>query len=173
MTDLTRAMLAQRRIMASGPLDMGLVSTMTAQLMFLDTESGDPINLVVNSPGGAIDDALPLLDAMRLMRSPLTVDVLGRAETSAGVLVAASPGTRRLGATASISLRLKREQPAVGTAEDLRRLAEAQAQLDQSVAAAVAERSGQTLDWVIEQLNQGTHVRGEDAVALGLIDELR
>lgn len=173
MTDLQQAMLAQRRVMMSGPLEMGLVSTATAQLMFLDGESADPVNVVINSPGGRIDDALPLLDAMRLARTPLVVDVLGRAEGSAGVIVAAAPGTRRLGATASISLRLHRDAVAPGTAEELQRLADAQSKLDRSVADAVAERTGQPAQWVLEQFDRGAVLRGAEAVGYGLVDEIR
>ena len=173
MTDLQQAMLAQRRVMISGPLEMGLVSAATAQLMFLDGESADPVNVVINSPGGQIEDALPLLDAMRLVQTPLVVDVLGRADGSAGVIVAAAPGTRRLGATASMSLRLSRANVAPGTAEELQRLADAQAKLDQSVAAAVADRTGQTAEWVREQFDRGGVLRGAEAVDCGLVDEIR
>lgn len=173
MTDLQRAMLAQRRVMISGPLDMGLVSTATAQLMYLEGESADPVNVVINSPGGRIEDALPLLDALRLVRTPVVVDVLGRAEGSAGVIVAAAPGTRRLGATAAISLRLRRDEVAPGTAEELQRLADAQSKLDQSVANAVADRTGQPPEWVREQFDRGAVLRGSEAIGHGLVDEIR
>lgn len=170
---LDQAMLAQRRLMVSGPLDGGLAATATAQLLVLDGEPAEPINVVINSPGGPIDEALPLFDTLRLVRAPLTIDVLGRAEGSAGMVVAAAPGIRRLGATASISLRLNRPQIAPGTAEDLRRLADAQADLERSVATAVADRSGQTIDWVLDQFDRGVAKRGNEAVDLGLVDEIR
>lgn len=127
MTDLQQAMLAQRRVMISGPLEMGLVSTATAQLMFLDGESADPMNVVMNSPGGRIEDALPLLD----------------------------------------------DAVAPGTAEALQRLSDAQTQLDQSVATAVADRTGQALDWVREQFDRGGVLRGAEAADCGLVDEIR
>lgn len=170
------AMLKQRRVMVSGRLDMTAVSGATAQLMFLDGNAADPpdpVNLVINSPGGPVDDALPLLDVLRLLRAPLTVDVLGRAEGSAGLVVAAAPGTRRLGATAAISLRLEREPVLPGTAEALRRLADAQSQRDASIADAVAERTGQSPEWVLQQFDRGGAVRGAEAVELGLVDEIR
>lgn len=173
VTDLNQAMLAQRRVMISGPLDIGLVSTATAQLMYLDGVSDEPTNVIINSPGGRIDDALPLLDALRLLRTPAMVDVLGRAEGSAGVVVAAAPGQRRLGATASVSLRLERDTVHPGTAQDLERLAEAQRQRDQSIATAIAERTGQSVEWVFAEFRSGPSWRGAEAVGLGLVDEVR
>lgn len=170
---LDQALLAQRRLMVSGPLDRGVVTTATAQLLVLDGEPAEPINVVINSAGGPLDDALPLLDTLRLVRAPLTIDVLGRAEGSAGVVVAAAPGNRRLGATASISLRLTRAQVAPATAEDMHRLASAQAQLEESVATAVADRSGQNVEWVLDQFDRGAVLRGNEAIDYGLVDEIR
>lgn len=159
--------------MVSGPLDREVVATATAQLLVLDGEHAEPINVVINSPGGPFDDALPLLDTLRVVRAPLTIDVLGRAEGSAGVVVAAAPGNRRLGATASISLRLGRPRVPTTTADDLLRLADAKADLERSVATVIADRSGQTVDWVLDQFDRGVAIRGNEAVDLGLVDEIR
>lgn len=173
--DVAQGMLEQRRVMISGRLDPATVGDAVARLMLLDGRSADPVAVVVNSPGGPLEDAVGLLDTLRLVRTPLTIDVLGRAHGSAGVVVAACPGTRRLGATASISLRLAGTPPELRRlgADELEGLVAAEADLRRRIAATIGTLSGQTIDWVLDQFDRGPAWFGAEAVAVGLADELR
>lgn len=173
--DVTLGMLEQRRVMIGGRLDPPTVGDAVARLMLLDGQSADPVALVINSPGGPLEDAVGLLDTLRLMRTPVTVDVLGRAHGSAGSVVAACPGRRRLGSTASISLRLEASPPdrrRLG-ADELERIAEAATDLQRRLGATVGTRAGRPIDWVLDQFERGPVWFGADAVAAGLADELR
>lgn len=173
---LAAQMLAERRLMLAGPLDPSSVGAAVAQLMLFDGQSSDPVSVIVNSPGGVLEDALGLVDTVQLMRTPLTVDVLGQAHGSAGIFVAAAPGTRRLGATASISLRLgaaASADPAQRTAEELARMVEASDDLRRRLAALIGTRAGQTIEWVLDQFERGNTWFGADAAEAGLVDRLR
>ena len=166
--------LAQRRVMVSGPLDASTVAEACSVLMYLDGLSTDPLSVVVNSPGGPLGEALPLLDTLDLLRAPLTIDVLGRAHGSAGVVVAAAAGTRRIGRSASISLQLlPAASMAMASAEDLARRSAFERDLELAAATGVAERSGAELEWVQHQFDRGPVFSAQDAVTHGLVDDVR
>ncbi len=171
--DAASAMLDQRRVMISGPLDPMTAGAAATQLMYLDGVSAAPVTVIVNSAGGAVGDALALFDTLRLMRTPLTIDVLGRAEGSAGAFVAGAPGERRLGAMALISLRLPRHCLAAGNADDLGQLAERSEAERRAIAEIIVERTGQSPEWVEAQFDHGVSWRGPEAVEAGLVDTLR
>ena len=173
--DFSDDLLAQRRVMIGGALGPAAVSAAVAQLLLLGGQGDDPVEVVINSPGGSLEDAVGLLDTLRSMRAPLTIDVLGQARGSAAVVVAASPGRRRIGATASVSLRLDGPPPHTGqaTAEDLLRLAGLAEDLERRVATVVAGRSGQSTEWVLDQFERGRVMFGSEAVDAGLVDEIR
>lgn len=172
--DLRSALTTQRRVMISGRLDTANSTDAAATLMFLDGSSADPVTVVINSPGGPLVDAVGLIDTIALMRAPVTIDVLGRAHGSAGLVVASAPGTRRMGASATISLRLGDEaSPDRLTAEELTSVAEATAESHRRLALAIGTRSGQTIDWVLGQFDRGDTFAPADALDLGLIDAIR
>lgn len=71
-------------------------SSVTDTLIAMDMQSHDPIWLVIQSPGGSIDEGLMLVDTMRAIESP--VYTLGRSTASMAtvILAAGEPGHRYL-----------------------------------------------------------------------------
>lgn len=163
---------SQRRVMVSGALDVVSVADACAKLMFLDGVSDEPATILIGADSADLDVALPLLDTMSMLNMPLTVDVMGRAHGGAGVVVAAARGTRRIGASASISLRL--QDPAVqGSASELAHLADHRNAQRDSVASVLALRTGQSVDWIRQEFDRGGIHAAAVAVDLGLVDEIR
>lgn len=174
--DLRSALTAQRRVMISGPLDAQSATNAAATLMFMDGSGSEPVTVVINSPGGALIDAVALIDTLALMQAPLTIEVLGRAHGTAGVIAAGAPGTRRMGASASLSLRIDELTTPTSprlTAGDMQILIEATTESHRRLAAAIGARSGQTIDWVLNQLDRGQIFSPAEAVDLGLVDQVR
>lgn len=163
---------SQRRVMLSGALDPGVVAEACAKLMYLDGVGEDPATLLVGAGSPDLEMALPLLDTLSVMRMSVTVEVMGRAHGGAGVVVAAAPGLRRIGPSASISLRLD-DAPVHGTAHELRQLAEHRSEQRGSVASIVALRSDASIEWVLNEFERGGILSAADAVTAGIVDELR
>ncbi|MEM7092191.1 MAG: ATP-dependent Clp protease proteolytic subunit [Actinomycetota bacterium] len=167
------AMLAQRRVMISGVLDDATVATAVAQLMMLDGQSDEPLSVLVNADGPDLGTGLPLLDTLRLLRAPATIDVIGRANGAAAVAVAGSTGERRIGAAASMSLRLEPPRSSAGTAGDLAAAVDAEQQRRTSAANLIAQRTGQAVEWVIDEFESGGFHAAGALVELGLVDSVR
>jgi ATP-dependent Clp protease protease subunit len=162
----------RRRVVASGPLDAAATTRIAAELMAFDGESGDDVELVINSDGGPLADVLALLDVMGTMRAKVATRCLGRATGSAAVLLAAGTGGRRAGAHATISLRDGDVARIEGRPSALR------AQLDDleliraRVIDALVRATGATAGELRAQLDDGPLLDAAGAAALGLIDPL-
>lgn len=161
-----------RRVMLSGTITAATTAEASMALMYLDGLSAEPAHLMINAGGGSIDDILGLIDTLALMRAPVVVEVRGRAHGAAGLLVAGAPGERTIGPTASISLRVDgsgftghRVTAAVAVAT-----AERDAESRRRLAASIGRRSGQTIDWVLDQFDRGGTFGAAEAKAAGLVD---
>jgi ATP-dependent Clp protease protease subunit len=156
----------------SGPLDQAAVNEAAARLLVLDGAGGDPIAVLVNSPGGPLGEVAALLDVLADLRAPLEVTTVGRAHGTAGVLVAAAPGRRLAGPRATLSLRCDVAEAHTGSAADLVRFAGAVAAVRDGLVARLAERTGRPEAWLGDQLDRGGPLAAAAAVEAGLLDGL-
>lgn len=173
-TDLDAMLLQQRRIMTAGSLDSAEVNRISALLMTLDGLAAEPIELVVNSTGGAVADVLGVVDIMALLRAPLNV-VATRAQGTAAAVVGMASGTREASQHATFSLRLP--DPVVVAAalnaEQLGSLAEAHLQQLDTLAEMLSNRTGHAAQTFLDEFRGGATHAAAHALELGIIDTIR
>jgi len=162
----------RRTVMVSGPLGHDAASRLCAQLMALDGHSADDVDLIVNSPGGPIDEVVAVLDVIDLMRAKVNTACIGRARGTAGIVVAHGTGRRRAGPNATISLRCDAPAPTEGTADDLAQAAAELESLRRRLQDVLVRATGQAAAAVANELVHGAVHEAADALALGLIDEI-
>lgn len=171
----TDLLASTRRVMLSGSITATTASEAAIALMYLDGLSAEPVTVMLNAGGGSVDDVVGLIDTMALMRAPLTVEVRGRAHGAAGVVAAAALGERTVGPLASISLRLDRHALSSGAIT----AAMAQAEADRvgeslrRLAVTIGARTGQTIEWVLDQFDRGATFDASAAIEQGLADSLQ
>lgn len=164
--------LEQRVVLVGGPLDAAVANDAAVRLLALDGTGDQPIAVLVNSPGGPLDDAAALLDVLDAVRAPLEVTAIGRAHGSAGVLVAGAPGRRLAGPRASLSLRCDAPTERSGSAEDLTRFADSLAAVRDAVVDRLARRTGRPPAWLADQVERGGPLDAAAALDAGLVDGL-
>ena len=65
--DIYSRLLKERIIFLYGEVNNSMASTLTAQLLFLESEHPQkPINLYINSPGGSVTAGLAIYDTMQV-----------------------------------------------------------------------------------------------------------
>ncbi|MBV8559646.1 MAG: ATP-dependent Clp protease proteolytic subunit [Acidimicrobiia bacterium] len=166
--DLLRARLFERRIVfLRGALDDAVAGDVAAQLMTLDASGDEPVQLHVDSPGGALEPAFVLIDTIGLLGVPVYACCVGRAEGSAvGVLAAAE--VRRAAPHARFRLSQPEEKVA-GAARDIERwVAHKQTMLDE-FHRHLATVTGRPLEQVEADTAAGRYLDAEEAVAYGLV----
>ena len=164
-------LLELRTVFVRGRLDGGTANRVVGELLLLDGDSSDPITLVVTAEGGPLDDGFAVIDAVTTMRAPVDTVCLGQATGTAAAVVALGPGTRRLAPTARLDLRLAPAQLG-GRADDVGTQAESWLDARDRLAALLAERTGRDVETITGDLDRGRPLRGEEAVAAGLVDEV-
>ncbi|MGZ4707250.1 MAG: ATP-dependent Clp protease proteolytic subunit [Acidimicrobiales bacterium] len=170
--EVEEQLFERRRVLVSGPLDRPTATRLCAQLMALDGRSGDAVEVVVNSPGGALADVSPVLDVIELMRAPVGTTCVGTARGTAAVLVACGTGPRRAARHASISVRCDHRESFEGSAEELAGRAVELESMRQRIEGALVEATGRPAATIADELDHGPLHDASGALALGLVDEV-
>lgn len=78
--DIYSRLLKERIVYVHGPVDDGMASIVTAQLLFLESENPEKdIYMYINSPGGAVTAGLAIIDTMQYIKPDVSTIVMGQA----------------------------------------------------------------------------------------------
>ena len=182
--------LLERRILfLRGLMDEDAVGEVIGLLLALDGDSDDEIQLYIDSPGGvgapgsaaaARTSSAPgsfsvmfaVYDVMTSLRSPVSTRCAGVAASAAGFLLATGTGTRSATPHAQIML----NQPfseLEGTTEDVATLARDVQRMQERMEHILGERTGQAVERIRADLARDHWMSAEQALAYGVIDEVR
>jgi ATP-dependent Clp protease, protease subunit len=131
---------------------------------------GTPIDLRLNSPGGSVFDAVAIHNALKRHEGPVTVWIDGIA-ASAASYVAMAGDEIVMPENAFLMI----HDPAglvMGTAEDMRAMAEALDKVKGSLLAGYAAKSGRAAEEIGVLMAAETWLDAKDALELGLADRL-
>lgn len=169
--DIYSRLLTDRIVYLGTEIDDGVANVVIAQLLHLESESPEaPIDLYLNSPGGAVTAMLAIYDAMQFIRSEVGTTCVGQAASSAAVLLAAgAPGRRMVLPHARVVL----HQPSgggQGTLPDLAVQAKEIARVRVEMERILAAHTGRTVVQVREDTDRDLVLAADDAVAYGIVD---
>lgn len=171
--DIYSRLLKERIVFFGTALDDSVANVVTAQLLHLEAE--DPsrdIQLYINSPGGEMTGLFAIYDTMQFISSPISTICVGQAASAAAVLLAAGSPGRRL---ALPNARILIHQPhggAQGQTTDVELAAKEMVFMRQRMTEILAEHTGQSVEQVAQDIERDHIMRGEDAVAYGMIDHV-
>ena len=71
--DIYSRLLRDRIIFLSGPVEDNMAGSITAQLLFLESENPKKeISMYINSPGGVVTAGMAIYDTMQYIKSPVS-----------------------------------------------------------------------------------------------------
>ncbi|HEY7797773.1 MAG TPA: ATP-dependent Clp protease proteolytic subunit, partial [Hyphomonadaceae bacterium] len=110
--DIFSRLLKDRIVFITGPIEDGLASLITAQLLFLESENPKKeIAMYINSPGGHVHSGLAIYDTMQYIRSPVSTACIGMAASMGALLLSAGEKGMRF---ATPNSRIMVHQPSGG-----------------------------------------------------------
>lgn len=135
---------------------------------------GEPITLIINSPGGSVDAGYAVWDQIKMLESPISTVVTGMAASMGSVLALCAPKGRRF---ATPHARFMIHQPSMpggisGPATDIAIHAEEIVKIRDNIAKVYVEATGQSKETVDKALDRDTWMSPEQALDFGLIDKI-
>jgi ATP-dependent Clp protease protease subunit len=171
--DIYSRLLKDRIVFLGTTLDDQVANLVTAQLLHLEAENPDrEINLYVNSPGGDMTALFAIYDTMQFIRPEVSTICVGQAASAAAVLLAAGAAGKRY---ALPNARVLIHQPhgsAQGQSVDLELAVKEMVFLRERMVDVLAEHTGQPVDRIAADIDRDFILRGDDAVAYGLVDHV-
>jgi ATP-dependent Clp protease protease subunit len=171
--DIYSRLLRERIVFLGSALDETVANLIIAQLLHLEGEDPDrPVHLYINSPGGDVTAMFGVYDAMQFMGPPVHTVCVGQACSAAAVLLAAGAEGHR---SALPNARILIHQPhggAQGQSVDMEIAVREMVLMRERMVDILTERTGQPRERVSTDIDRDYILRGDDAVAYGLVDEI-
>ncbi|MDZ4760527.1 MAG: ATP-dependent Clp protease proteolytic subunit [Alphaproteobacteria bacterium] len=171
--DIFSRLLKDRIIFVTGPIEDGLASLITAQLLFLESENPKKeIAMYINSPGGVVSSGLAIYDTMQYIRSPVSTACIGMAASMATLLLAAGEKGMRFSTPNS---RILVHQPSGGfrgVASDIERHAVDILAMKRRLNEIYVKHTGQPYATIEKTLDRDSFMTADEALAFGIVDKV-
>jgi ATP-dependent Clp protease protease subunit len=171
--DIFSRLLKERIIFLTGPVEDGMASLITAQLLFLESENPKKeIAMYINSPGGVVTSGLAIYDTMQYIRSPVSTVCLGMAASMGSFLLQAGEKGQRI---ALPNARIMLHQPSGGfrgQASDIERHAEDIIKTKRRLNELYAKHTGKPVEDIERALDRDNFLSAEEAKTFGLVDHV-
>jgi len=131
----------------------------------------DPINLLINSNGGDVYEALGIIDYIESLSVPVNIIARGRAMSAAAMILACGTGKRIASKLTTIMLH-EASAEIFGKSADIKANADHIDGLENDFYTMMAEKTGQTEDFWRKSCRKDFYISASKAKELGVIDEV-
>lgn len=171
--DIYSRLLKERIIFLTGPVNDGVASVISAQLLFLESENPNKdIAFYINSPGGVVTSGLSIYDTMQYIKPDVSTVCLGQAASMGSLLLAAGAKGKRYCLPNS---RIMLHQPSggfQGQASDIEIHAREILNLRKRLNEIYVNHTGQEYEAIERALERDNFMSAEEAKEFGLIDSV-
>ena len=171
--DIYSRLLKERIIFLTGPVDDGVASLITAQLLFLEADNpSKDISFYINSPGGVVHSGLAIYDTMQYIRPGVSTLCVGQAASMGSLLLAAGQAGQRF---ALPNARIMIHQPSggmQGQAADIEIHAREILALRARLNEIYAQHTGQALTVIEQNMDRDNFMTADVAKDFGIVDDV-
>jgi ATP-dependent Clp protease protease subunit len=171
--DIYSRLLVNRIVFLGAAIDDSVTNLIIAQLLHLESENADAdVAIYINSPGGDMNGLFAIHDTMRYINPDVATICVGQAASAAAVLLAAgTPGKRYALPNARVLI----HQPhggAQGQSTDMELAVAEMVEMRRRMVDILVEATGQTAERIVSDIDRDYIVRGDQAIAYGLVDHV-
>lgn len=173
-SDIFSRMLKDRLVFVTTPIDDGIASLITAQLLFLESEDRErDIYMYINSPGGVVYAGLSIYDTMQYIGPDVSTMCMGFCGSMATILLAGGAAGKRYALpNATVHMHPAGMQNLGGYAPDIEIHARELLRLHESNFDILANHTGQPVERIREDFSRDRFFNAEQAKDYGLVDEV-
>ena len=171
--DVYSRLLQERIVFFGTEIDAGVANVIIAQMLHLQAEDPDKdIRLYINSPGGDMNALFAIYDTMQVLSCDVSTVCIGQAASAAAVILAGGARGKRFALPTARVLIHQPHGGAQGQSTDLELAVKEMVLLRERMVRALAEDTGQDIDKIQRDIDRDFILRGDEAVAYGLVDEV-
>lgn len=162
----------ERTIIISEEVSPKLTQRVMSSLLWLDSQSDDPIKLYINTPGGSADDGFAIFDLIRFVKAPVYNISFGLNASAGTIILLGAPKERRL---ALPNARIMIHQPSGGSrgrSSDIEITAEEILKLRHRANEVFAKECGRTVKQVEKDTDRDYWMSPEEAIEYGLVGRI-
>ncbi len=166
---LAERFLKTRTILLSGEVNKETAEKVISRLLLLESQSDDPIRILIDSPGGDVDAGYAIFDMARFVKPPVWMIGMGLVASAGALILLAAPKERRVGLPNSHYLIHQPLSGLRGVATDIEIHAREIERTRDRINKLIAQETGQDLERVRKDTDRDYWMTAEEAVAYGLI----
>lgn len=171
--DIYSRLLANRIVFLGSAIDDHVANLVVAQLLHLESEApGQDVQLYINSPGGDMTGLFAIHDTMRFVSCDVATICVGQAASAAAVLLAAGAPGKRFALPNSRVLIHQPHGGAQGQSTDLEIQVAEVVEMRTRMLDILEAATGQPRERLVADIDRDYIVRGDDALAYGLVDHI-
>ena len=174
--DIYSRLLKDRIIMLAEDVNPTSANVIIAEMLFLESEDPDKeIHFYINSPGGSIVDGMAIVDTMNYIKCPVSTICVGMAASMGSVLLTCGEKGKRF-ATPNSEILI--HQPLIGgnglsgQTTDIKIHTDHLVKTREKMNKLLSERTGQSIEKIMEDTERDNYMTAEEALKYGLIDEI-
>ncbi len=164
--------LAARTVLIFGGIDQKLAERVSAQLLYLDHISHDPIKIIVNSPGGHVESGDTIHDLISFIDSPVAVIGTGWVASAGTHIFLGAPKERRFCLPNTRFLIHQPSGGAGGKASDIAIQAKEIVKMRERLARVISANTGQSYERVIEDIERDYWMNTDEAIEYGILGKV-
>lgn len=164
--------LMDRIIFLGSEINDDVANIITAQLLWLEQESGSDIKIMINSPGGSIYAGYEILDCMNYINCDVSTISMGMTASMATIIASSGTKGKRF---ILPHTRFLIHQPLGGTkgqCSDIQIEAKEIQTLKEELANILAENSGLPYERIVEMCDRDTILTAKQTVEYGFVDKI-
>jgi ATP-dependent Clp protease, protease subunit len=166
---LTTKFLEARTVLIFGGINQKLAQTISTQLLYLDHVNHDPIKIFINSPGGHVESGDTIHDLISFIKSPVAVIGTGWVASAGTHIFLGAPKAQRYCLPNTRFLIHQPSGGAQGRAADIQIQAQEIIRMRERLAQVIAERTGQKIEKVREDIERDYWLTTQEAKDYGIL----
>lgn len=166
-------LLADRKILIEGEINSESACDFMKRVMLLSKENDQPINVIINSPGGEVNAGLMIYDIIQSSSVPLKTYCAGRAYSMAALLFASGNHGRYMLPHAELML----HEPILGShvtgnASSIRSISDSLIETRKILNSILAKHTGRSEDEIEKATAFDHYFSPEESIEFGLADKI-
>lgn len=166
--------LEQRKVFLWGPVHDESAKKIVNQLLYLDAlDSKKEITLYISSPGGVVISGMVIVDAMKMISSPVRTVCMGMSASMGAIILSqGEKGKREIWPSGRVMIHQPSIGGAYGQASDLEITARQMQKTKEESAQLLADATGKSFDQIIKDFDRDYWLDAKESLDYGIVDKI-